>query len=287
LAATKFPLAPVSIVVHSFRAKATESNQMQSRIIAALTMALFFFATCSSSFDAANAQTGASRKDQRAVLIFSHTTGFRHKSVEAGTAAMAELIRAKGMLPVVSEDISIFQQNRLSPYRAIIFVSNTTSPKSETTDWLVGDAATNFKAWLGKGGAVIGIHAASDSHYFQPWYGTMIGGWFKSHPPGTYAATLKVENAAHPSTRMLPKSFVRTDEWYAFKDFDPEVTLLVTLDPVSIGQPAGPAWPVSWSRQYGGGRIFYTSMGHTIDSFSEPLFLQHVEGGFDWAVGKK
>ncbi|NJM50730.1 MAG: ThuA domain-containing protein [Sphingomonadales bacterium] len=115
----------------------------------------------------------------------------------------------------------------------------------------------------------------------------MIGGWFQSHPRGTYAATLKVEDASHPSTKVIPKSFIRTDEWYAFKDFDPDVTLLVTLDPLSIGQPAGPPWPVSWSREYGGGRIFYTSMGHTVESFSEPVFLKHIEGGLDWTLAKK
>ncbi len=250
-------------------------------------MALVIFAASFISFGNANARTQPAAQNQQAVLIFSHTTGFRHKSIETGVSAMAELVRAKGMLPVVSEDITLFENNNLAPYRAIIFVSNTTNPKEQATDWLTGDAAVKFKAWLARGGAVVGIHAASDSHYFQPWYGGMIGGWFKSHPRGTYAATLKVADSAHLATKFLPKSYVHTDEWYSFKDFDPEVTLLVTLDPVSIGQPAGPDWPVSWSRQYGGGRIFYTSMGHTIASFSEPMFLQHVGGGLDWAIGSK
>ncbi len=260
---------------------------MQSRILTALVMALPVLALTAGSPKPAGATQSAATQPAHAVLVFSHTTGFRHKSVEAGAAAMAEMVRAKGLHPVVSEDISIFQQGKLAPYRAIIFLSNTTNPKEEASDWLVGEAATHFKSWLGKGGAVVGIHAASDSHFFQPWYGTMIGGWFKSHPRGTQTATLKVENAGHPATKILPKSFTRTDEWYVFRDFDPSVTLLVTLNPVSIGQPAGPAWPVSWSRKYGGGRIFYTSMGHTIESFAEPLFLKHVSGGFDWAVGKK
>ncbi|NJM50729.1 MAG: ThuA domain-containing protein [Sphingomonadales bacterium] len=119
----------------------------------------------------AQARQAKAETKQQAVLIFSHTTGFRHKSVETGVAAVAEMVRAKAMLPVASEDISIFTKGNLSAYRAIIFVSNTTNPKEEASDWLTGDAAANFKAWLGKGGSVVGIHAASDSHYFQPWYG--------------------------------------------------------------------------------------------------------------------
>lgn len=221
----------------------------------------------------------------KSVLIFSHTAGYRHDSIETGVAAMAEMVRSKGMHPVASEDVRLFSTGKLEPYRAIIFVNTTTRSKDPATDWMVGDAATHFRAWLASGGAVIGIHAASDQQYHQPWFGRMMGGWFLRHPPGTQSGRLTVADPSHPATQMLPAAFDHIDEWYAFKNFDPSVRLLLTLDPQSIGQPAGPHWPISWSKEYEGGRIFYTALGHRAETFSEQLFLKHVSGGFDWAVG--
>jgi type 1 glutamine amidotransferase len=46
----------------------------------------------------------------------------------------------------------------------------------------------------------------------------------------------------------------------------------------------GPDHPVAWYHQYGGGRAFYTALGHTAESFSEPELLSHLLGGISWAA---
>ena len=62
---------------------------------------------------------------------------------------------------------------------------------------------------------------------------------------------------------------------------------LVTLDPATIGESDINPNPVAWTRQINEGRIFYTAMGHTTESYSEPFFLQHVAQGLDWVLRRR
>jgi type 1 glutamine amidotransferase len=113
-----------------------------------------------------------------------------------------------------------------------------------------------------------------------------MGGHFVKHPKGTPEGEVSVVNADHPSTKGLPASIKRVDEWYYFDDYDPTSRLLITLDPASIGEKDVNPNPVSWAREFDGGRIFYTAMGHTAETFAEPYFLDHLKGGLHWAMKK-
>ena len=63
--------------------------------------------------------------------------------------------------------------------------------------------------------------------------------------------------------------------------------LLVTLDPQSIGEADVNPNPMTWTRKVEGGRVFYTAMGHTKESYSEPWFLNQLAEGLDWVLGGK
>jgi hypothetical protein len=232
---------------------------------------------------AATAASAAPRPDK--VLIFSHTTGYRHDSIEAGVAAMVRLVRAQGLEPVASEAPAAFDD--LKGYAAVILLSNTTDPKKPESEWLVGMRREELQRFVRRGGGVVAIHAAADSHYGWPWYTRMIGGRFASHPPGTPGGRLRRVTRAHPAAKAMPDRFERADEWYNFDDHDPEAQLLVTLDPQSIGAGDVNPNPVSWAKEFEGGRVFYTAMGHTAESYGEPLFLNHVAGGLRWATRRR
>lgn len=229
---------------------------------------------------AATAASAAPRVGK--VLIFSGTTGYRHASIEPGIAAMARLVRAQGMEPVASEAPAAFDD--LSAYAAIVLLSSTTDPKKPESEWLTGARRDSLQRFVRGGGGIVAIHAAADSHYGWPWYTKMIGGRFASHPPGTPKGKLRRVTRAHPSTRALPETFERADEWYYFDDHDAEAQLLVTLDPGSIGAADVNPNPIAWAKSFEGGRVFYTAMGHTEASYSEPLFLRHLAGGLRWAA---
>jgi hypothetical protein len=226
--------------------------------------------------------TATPENNARRLLIFSHSTGYRHASIEPGVAALRELAAREGFIAEASEDPEIFSSERLAQFDALVLLSTTTNKDDQTSEFFTGPRRAALERFVRGGGGVVAIHAAADGHRSWPWHRRMIGAVFERHPPGTPPGRLHVVDNAHPATRSLPAQLSRTDEWYLFSDFNLEVRLLVALDPVSIGLPAGDALPISWAHEIDEGRIFYTAMGHTSESFAEPLFLEHLAGGLRW-----
>lgn len=218
------------------------------------------------------------------VLVFSHSTGYRHASIEAGVAALKALGERRGMSVVASEDPAMFDGDRLKDFDAIVLLSNTTKRDEPASEWWIGKRREALQAFVRRGGGIVGIHAAADSHYSWPWYGRMIGGWFTSHPKGTPTGLVTVTDRSHPANKGPASPVRRADEWYYFEDFDPTVQTLTTLDPASIGEKDVNPNPTSWSHEFEGARVFYTAMGHSPESFSEPWLLQHLEGGLTWVL---
>lgn len=218
------------------------------------------------------------------ILIFSHTTGFRHDSIPAGTAAVADIATKRGLTVTKSEDPELFSSESLKRFRVIIFLSTTTDPKNPASEWLTGNRRTALREFVARGGGILAIHAAADSHYYWPWYTKLIGGHFERHPPGTPKGSVTALLPRHPAMRGLPSKIERVDEWYYFDDLDPTSTFLMTLDPKSIGESDANPNPMVWTREVDGGRVFYTAMGHTRESYSEAFFLAHLANGLDWLL---
>jgi type 1 glutamine amidotransferase len=213
------------------------------------------------------------------VLVFSKTAGFRHDSIAAGVEAIRFLGESNGFVVDATEDDRFFSDARLAKYREVIFLNTT----GEVLD---ADERAAFERFVRSGGGFVGIHSASDTGYEWPWYGGLVGNYFKRHPV-IQRARLKVVDASHPSTRVLPIEWTRTDEWYDFRnDLDPDISVLICLDETSYrGGRMGAKHPMAWYHEYDGGRAWYTALGHTISAYGEPLFLEHLRGGILWAAG--
>jgi type 1 glutamine amidotransferase len=216
---------------------------------------------------------------ERRILVFAKTAGFRHSSIPAGKAAILRLGRENGFLVDTTEDAGRFTTEGLAPYRAVVFLS--------TTGNVLDDAQqAALERFVRGGGGYVGVHAAADTEYDWPWYGRLVGAYFASHPPGLQTGTFRVLDKSHPATQGLPDRWERTDEFYNFKQMNPDVRVLVTVDETTYrGGTNGPNHPMAWYHAYDGGRAFYTALGHTDASFAEPLFLAHLLGGIRWAMG--
>lgn len=214
------------------------------------------------------------------VLVFSRTAGYRHSSIEPGIAALERLAREHEFSLTATEDASVFSESGLADYDVVLFLS-TTGDVLDTAQQLA------FESFIRSGRGYVGVHAASDTEYDWPWYGGLIGTYFRDHPD-VQSASILVENTSHPATAHLPATWTRRDEWYAFKE-NPRgrVEVLMCLDESTYEHAVGSMGadhPIAWYHEYEGGRAFYTGLGHTEESYQEPAFLEHLWGAIRWAA---
>jgi cytochrome c len=167
----------------------------------------------------------------------------------------------------------------LAEYKVVVFLSTT-------GDVLDQEQKAAFERYIRAGGGFVGIHSASDTEYHWTWYGRLIGTWFASHPQIQHA-TIRIEDSNHPSTKGLPASWERIDEWYNFRTNPRSVVhVLASLDESTYsGGAMGGDHPIAWCQNVDGGRSWYTAMGHTKESYAEPRFRLHLLGGIESAAG--
>ena len=215
------------------------------------------------------------------ILVYSRTSGWRHSSIPHGIEAIRALGAEHDFAPTFTEDPAHFVEDSLRNYRAVVFLNTTRNVLNAAQQ-------TAFERYIQAGGGFVGIHSAADTEYEWPWYGELVGARLESHVnhPNVRHARLTVAEPDHPATRDLPAEWMRDDEWYNYRSFYPRINELLMLDEESFdGGTNGTYHPIAWYHAYDGGRAFYTGLGHTDESFTEPLFLQHLLGGIRYAMG--
>lgn len=218
------------------------------------------------------------RSGRPRILVFSKTSGFVHKAIPVGVGALQKLGREQGFLVDTTTNSAWFTKDSLDKYAAVVFLNTT------------GDVLNNrqeaaFEQYIQAGGGFVGIHSATDTEYDWRWYGRLVGAYFGDHPE-IQQATLLVIDSNHAATKGLPGQWQRTDEWYNFKWIHKDIHPLLTIDEGTYrGGRNGKQHPVAWYHEYDGGRAFYTALGHTEESYSDPRFLNHLVGGIRYAIG--
>ncbi len=220
-------------------------------------------------------------QSSKKLLVFSKTSGFRHTSIEPGKRAIVRIAEEHGFRADTTEDAAVFTQSQLKDYAAIIFL-NTTG------DCLTDQQQLEMMRFIQAGGGFVGVHAAADTEYKWPWYGQLVGAYFNGHPnnPNVREADVVRLDKTHLSCKHLPDRWHRNDEWYNYRDIQPDLHILLNLDESTYeGGTNGDHHPIAWYHEFDGGRAFYTGGGHTDESFAEDAFLRHLWGGIVYAAG--
>jgi type 1 glutamine amidotransferase len=218
---------------------------------------------------------------QPRLLLFSRTNAFRHDSIPTGIQAVTLLAQQQGLGLTATVDGAQFNDATLPAFGAVMFL-NTTG------DVLDAEQQSAFERYIRAGGAYVGVHAASDCEYDWPWYGGLVGAYFMGHS-NVLATELKLEQVMHPALAGVTAPWTHRDEWYGFRT-NPrgQVQVLLSIDETTFDPGPGSMGgdhPVAWCHDYEGGRAFYTALGHTADSYTDPSFLSHLQGGLRWALG--
>lgn len=214
------------------------------------------------------------------VLVFSKTASFRHESIPEGKDAIIELGKQHGFKVDTTENAEIFKEKNLKNYKVVVFLNTTGDVLNEAQQ-------IELNRFVQAGGGFVGVHAAADTEYEWPWYGKLVGAYFDSHPnnPNVRKATIQVVDSEHESTSHLSSSWTREDEWYNYKGFESDLNILLKLDESSYeGGTNGNNHPIAWYKDFDGGRSFYTGLGHTKESYTDPDFIKHLWGGISYAA---
>jgi type 1 glutamine amidotransferase len=226
---------------------------------------------------------GATRHAEKPkVLIFSKTNGFRHASIPVGIAAIKKLGAENNFDVDATEDSTFFTIDNLKKYKVLVFLSPTGKVFGT-------DQEKALQEYIHQGGGFVGTHPATDCEYNWQWYGDLVGGYFKIHPKQQQAKFMVIDKN-NPATKFLPDVWERFDELYGFKYLNPQIHVLINIDEKSYdpGPSAmGDKHPMCWCHEYEGGRAFYTALGHTDESYADPLYLKHILGGIQWAMVKR
>jgi len=237
--------------------------------------------------------------DPKRVLVVTATEGFPHSSVTTAERVLNKLGTQSGAYKVVAvirsgprptdageenkwlekmhhDFAELMSAAALNDYDAVIFANTTGELPIPDKD--------AFIAWVKAGHAFIGMHSATDTlHKYSPFI-DMIGGEFLQHGPQVKVTCIN-QDIRHPATRRIGASYEVFDEIYQFKNFHREqVHGLLTLDRhPNNGTPGD--YPISWCKQFGRGKMFYTSLGHREEVWDSPTYQDHILGGIKWALG--
>jgi uncharacterized protein len=227
-----------------------------------------------------------------AILVFSKTNGFRHEeAIPAANSLFTSMAKENGWGHYQTENGATFSPEILSRFDAVVF-------NNVSGDVFKPEQRAALKAFIENGGGFVGIHGSGgDPSYAWDWYvNDLIGAQFIGHPmnPQFQKATVKVEDKIHPTTKNLPKTWTRTDEWYSFSTTarKPGVTVLATLDettysPIGMFGKAlamGKDHPIVWSHCVGTGRALYSALGHQATAYAEPEYRKALNGAVHWAL---
>ncbi len=281
------------LTIPSFRIPRALRLLAAKKIALGLCVILFFgLAGCdkpaiqSTSSDSAStsALPDQARLSGARILVFSKTAGFRHDSIPSGLTALEQLAQQHQFTLVATEDAAQFSDENLRQFNAIVFL-NTTGDVLDEPQQLA------MERFIQAGGGFVGIHAATDTEWQGDWfwYRNLVGAVFKNHPndpSNVQQATVQVVDKNHPATTSLPETFSLADEWYNFRDMYEFIHVLTKVDESTYkGGEHNHDHPISWYHDYDGGRAFYTALGHTNETFSNPHFLQQLVGGLTYVVG--
>ncbi len=229
---------------------------------------------------------------RKRVLAIGTSVGYHHDSVSAGMATIWKLGRDTGLWDTfIKTDNYLLTKKKLTGnaknldyFDAVFFYT--------TGDLGMDDeqkaALLSFVRDDGKG--FVSTHSATDTYYQWPEYGEMIGGYFDRHP-WHQKVGVKVEDTTHASTRHFPARLEIEDEIYQFRNWSRDkVRVLMSLDVSTVDltkkdvRRTDKDFAVTWVKDYGKGRVFYSSLGHRDEVWDRPDIQKMWTGAMKWAL---
>ena len=233
------------------------------------------------------------------LLYFTRSVGYEHSVVRPQSNGlshsgkiMVELGKQAAFDVVCSKDGRLLDGD-LDQYDALVFYTcgDLSQPSVQKTPPVSAEGKRRLLETVAAGKPFIGVHSAC---YWGPSTGpddpylAMVGAEFVSHGAQQEAA-MRVASPKFPGAEDLGDSFRLLDEWYALRNFADRmhVVLVQETEGMQGGMYQRPPFPATWARMHGKGRVFFTSMGHREDVWTNKIFQQILVGGINWALDRR
>jgi type 1 glutamine amidotransferase len=242
----------------------------------------------------AAAQSGSKQR----ILYFTRSAGFEHSVVRRANNELShsekvftQLGQQSGFDVVCSKDGRLFDGD-LDQFDCIVFYTSgdlTRPVEGRDEPAMSAEGKRRLLDAVAAGKGFVGIHAATDS--FRGRFGppdpyiAMLGGEFIVHGP-QQSAKMRVASPQFPGIRGLGEGYDMHEEWYASKNFAPDLHVILVQETQGMTGDCyqRPPFPATWARKHEKGRVFYTSMGHREDIWTGKIFQQVLLGGLGWAM---
>ncbi len=257
---------------------------------------LFSFCTCYISANTVNkstfpnSDTSYKLKNNQVLVYTKNGKGYVHDNIASAVASIQELGMANNFKVDTSSDPAVFTESNLKKYTLLIFTS-TNNDVFDTDDQRVA-----FRRYIEAGGGFVGVHSVTGTERNWKWFKMMIGETFSWHARFQKFAVKKID-LAHPSMQNVPSLWEREDECYFGKELYPGIKVLMVhvlqslnlADSTQINKNKGSFedyYPAVWYQHFEGGNIWITTLGHSKESYQDPVYKNHLLQGIKYVISQ-
>ena len=228
------------------------------------------------------------------ILHYTETTGFNHNTAQPSQTLFQSIASDLGMSLVQDSDGSEFNSlSNLERFDLVIF-SNTSGNQG-----LNQSQRSNFEQYINNGGSYLGIHAASDTYRHSSANGSARGTWdwyaetvsgasvqnSPNHTANNYQGSMTFEETNTIFSRMLSNPWNKPEEYYYWQNgyLSPDFTTLLKVGQTGNNSYDAERMTAHYRELPGGGKAFYTSLGHNRSDFDENTdFGQFMKNAVEW-----
>ena len=222
-------------------------------------------------------------KNSKVLVYTKNGKGYVHDNIASAVASIKEMGVENHFTVDVSDDPSVFTEANLKNYQFLIF----TSTNNDVFD--TDNQRVQFRRYIEAGGGFVGVHSVTGTERNWTWFKMMLGETFSWHANFQKFSIKKLDNT-HPSMQGVPAIWEREDECYFGKELYPGIKVLMahqlsSLNPSQtdlIQKNAGSYanyFPAVWYQQFDGGNIWVTALGHSKESYQDPVYKNHLLQG--------
>ncbi len=197
-------------------------------------------------------------------------TGGGYHDFDACGKVLEATLGGAGFKVTRTEDRGAIRRETLAQHDALVVYTQG--------DGLTRKQVLELRDWIRGGGALVGLHCASDSFRNRREWVSLLGSEFVGHGP-VHSFEVAPTHASHFITRRM-NPFTIEDELYLLAGDASRWTTLMT------SPWKGALQPMLYVREEGAGRIAYFALGHGTAAFNHGEFQRLVVRSLCWSTGE-